>query len=69
MSQVFLSYSRKDLEFVEKLAGDLKKSGFEVWYDLSGLAGGAHWRREIETAIKNSQYIVVVLSPDSVESE
>jgi len=69
MPQVFLSYSRKDLEFVEKLAGDLKKSGFEVWYDLSGLAGGAHWRREIEAAIKNSQYIVVVLSPDSVESE
>ena len=69
MTQIFISYSRKDISFVEKMAGDLKNAGLEVWYDVSGLAGGAHWRREIENAINNSQFIVVVLSPDSIESD
>ena len=39
MPQVFLSYSRRDLGFVEKLASDLKEAGLDVWYDLSGLDG------------------------------
>jgi Tol biopolymer transport system component len=69
MTQVFISYSRKDLAFVERLAEDLKKAGLDVWYDISGLAGGSRWRSEIQKAIKDSQHIIVVLSPDSVESE
>lgn len=42
MTQVFISYSRKDLVFVERLAKDLKAAGLGVWYDLSGLEIGAH---------------------------
>ncbi len=69
MTQVFISYSRKDLAFVERLAKDLKATGLEVWYDLSGLDGGARWGRDIQTAIEASQVFVVVLSPNSVDSE
>jgi formylglycine-generating enzyme required for sulfatase activity len=69
MTQVFLSYSRNDLAFVEHLAEDLKAAGLNVWYDLSGLDGGTRWGREIQNAIQQSQIFVVVLSPNSVESE
>jgi hypothetical protein len=69
MAQVFISYSRKDLPFVEHLAADLKEAGLDVWYDVSRLGGGSRWRIEIENALKNSQYVIVVLSPDSVTSE
>jgi len=69
MTQVFISYSRKDLIFVERLAKDLKAAGLEVWYDLSGLNGGTRWGREIQNAIDECQSFVVVLSPNSVESE
>ena len=69
MTQVFISYSRRDLAFVEGLAADLKASGLDVWYDLSGLGGGSRWSREIEKAIRDSQYVLVVLSPDSVVSK
>ncbi len=69
MAQVFISYSRKDLSFVERLAADLKNVGLDVWYDVSSLRGGARWRLEIETGIKNSQFVIVVLSPDAVASE
>ena len=67
--KVFLSYSRRDLDFVEQLAADLKKTGLDVWYDLSGLDGGAPWRKAIEKAIRASDVVVVVLSPDSVNSQ
>ena len=69
MTQVFISYSRRDLAFVEQLAADLQAAGLDVWYDLSGLEGGARWSREIQKAIRESQYVLVVLSPDSVASK
>ena len=69
MTQVFISYSRKDLIFVERLAEDLGAAGLEVWYDLSGLEGGTRWGQEIQNAIDASQCFVVVLSPNSIDSE
>ena len=69
MTQVFLSYSRKDISFIERLAADLKNAGIDVWYDVSRIAGGARWRSEIENALRNSQHVIVVLSPDSIVSE
>src|SRR5687768_14700628 len=69
MTQIFISYSRKDLKFVEGLASDLKKAGFEVWYDFLRLRGGERWRIEIQKALKASQCVITVLSPDSVASE
>jgi TIR domain len=69
MTQVFISYSRKDLAFVERLAKDLQDAGLEVWYDLSGLDGGTRWGKEIQAAIQKSQIFVVVLSPNSIDSE
>lgn len=64
MTKVFISYSRMDIAFVEQLVSDLKETGLDVWYDLSGLDGGVRWRIEIEKAIRESQYVLVVLSPD-----
>ena len=69
MTQVFISYSRKDISFIETLVADLKNAGLDVWYDVSHIAGGARWRSEIENALRNSQYVLVVLSPDSIVSE
>jgi hypothetical protein len=69
MARVFISYSRKNLDFVERLVKDLQDAGFEVWYDISGLEIGKRWVTEIEDAIKQSQYFIVILSPDSIKSE
>jgi hypothetical protein len=69
MPQIFISYSRRDLPFVERLAMDLKATGLDVWYDLSGLEGGQRWGSEIQDAIRKSQYFIVILSSHSVASE
>lgn len=69
MPQVFISYSRKDLEFIERLVADLQAAGLTVWYDLSGLEAGKRWGSEIQIAIRNSQFFLVVLSPNSLASK
>jgi|GEM_PF-840613 len=69
MQKIFISYSRKDTDFVRKLAGDFEKAGYDVWWDLTDLRGGDDWVRQIPAAIEASQFIVVVLSPNSVASE
>ena len=69
MQQIFVSYSRKDIAFVRKLAGDLEKAGYTVWWDVSGLRGGDDWVRVIPAAIKTSDTFIVVLSPNSASSE
>ena len=69
MQRVFISYSRKDIDFARKLAGDLEKAGFGVWWDVSDLKGGDEWVRVIPSAIESSQYFIILLSPDSVLSQ
>ena len=67
--QIFISYSRKDIDFVRKLAGDLEKAGYDVWWDLTDLRGGDDWPRVIPAAIESSQFMIIVLSPNSVVSD
>jgi hypothetical protein len=69
MPQIFISYSRKDIAFVRKLAGDLETAGYDVWWDLTDLRGGDDWPRVIPAAIESSQYVIVVLSPNSAISD
>ena len=69
MQRIFISYSRKDINFVRRLAGDLEKAGYDVWWDLTDLRGGDDWVRVIPEAIKNSDKFIVVLSPNSAISD
>ena len=69
MSRIFISYSRKDIGFVRRLAGDLEKAGYDVWWDLTDLRGGDDWVRVIPDAIASSNDFIVVLTPKSVVSD
>jgi hypothetical protein len=69
MAKIFISYSRKDIGFVRKLAGDLEKAGYDVWWDLTDLRGGDDWLRVIPAAIESSEHFIVVLSPNSAMSD
>lgn len=69
MSRIFISYSRKDIETARRLAAELQKAGFDVWWDISGLKGGDAWLRVIPAAIDSSQFFVILLTKSSVESQ
>jgi hypothetical protein len=66
--RVFISYSRKDIDFVKNLAIDLQTVGLDVWWDISGLQGGNNWVRSIQDALDKSKYCIVVITPDSINS-
>ena len=68
MSDVFISYSRKNSEFVRILHEALEKSNRETWVDWRGIAKGTEWWKEIEEGIEGADTFVFVISPDSVAS-
>lgn len=69
MSQIFFSYSRKDSGFVDQLIGQLEAQGVDIWVDRGDILAGEAWRRSIVEAIIDCRVFVIVLSPNSVESE
>ncbi len=66
---IFLSYARADSEFCLKLAQDLQQAGVRMWMDQLDIRPGMRWDDEIQIAIKQADTMLVVLSPDSIESK
>lgn len=67
--KVFLSYARRDLTFVDRLAEALRTRGIEPVYDRAHIEKFAVWGERIEQLIVMTDTVVFVISPDSVESE
>lgn len=68
MSHIFISYSQADRMFADRIFENLTAMGFNVWIDIEGIAGGQNWLEAIETAIKNADVVIVLMSPTSIES-
>lgn len=67
---IFISYSRRDEEIMRKIAFFLRDQGFKVWVDNEKLIPGTPaWEESIEIAIKKAFAVIVILSPDSKNSE
>ncbi|MBI3915120.1 MAG: TIR domain-containing protein [Chloroflexi bacterium] len=69
MADVFISYSRKDRDFVRALHDALKKRNRDTWVDWEGIPPTAKWLAEIYDGIEKADTFVFVISPDSVASE
>jgi formylglycine-generating enzyme required for sulfatase activity len=65
----FISYSRVHSAFVVRLAKDLKTAGFDVWLDQLDIPKGARWDDDIEAAVERSSTFMIVLAPESMESQ
>jgi len=65
---VFLSYSRKDLAFVDKLQARLWMKGKSTWIDRKKLEPSQLWWKAIKAGIDGADHYVFLLSPDSLES-
>lgn len=69
MAKVFVSYSRKDMEFAKRLTGELQKSDLDFWIDWEGIPPTVDWWREIEKGIEEADIFVFLISPDSAKSK
>ena len=68
MKQIFISHASKDDEFVTELRLALEGQGLSVWVDSRNLCGGAKLAPEIDQAIEQARQVVVVLSPNTINS-
>jgi hypothetical protein len=68
MSDVFISYSRLDRDFVGKLREALTDQQQEVWIDWESIPPSQAWWGEIQKGIARANNFVVVLSPNSMAS-
>lgn len=70
--QVFISYSHRDKEWLERLRVHLKplqrEALLEVWDDTR-IAAGQRWREEIQKAIETATVAVFLVSPDFLASD
>jgi hypothetical protein len=66
-AKLFVSYSRKDRSFVERLSEALKASGQDIWVDLQDIRASEDWPNAIHSAIEGADAFVFVVSPDSVD--
>jgi len=69
MAKVFISYSRKDIEFAKRLTGELQKSELDFWIDWEGIPPTVDWWKEIEKGIEEADNFLFLISPDSVKSK
>lgn len=68
MALVFVSYAHEDAAFVNKLVADLRAEHVPVWVDKD-IPPGERWDRTVQAHLKKSSHLLLVLSPDSVDSD
>jgi len=69
MGHIFISYSRRDSQFVDHLVQALELYGFSTWEDVKAIAGGDVWKAAISKAVRECDAFLLVLSPQSAESD
>src|SRR5258707_7583767 len=69
MSDLFISYSRRDAIFVRRLYDALRVADRTVWVDWEGIPFSAEWKGEIYSAIEAADAFVFVITVHSIDSE
>lgn len=67
IGSIFLSYSRGDRAFAERIARVLEEAGHRVWWDRH-LEGGGEFAAEIEAELDKADVVLVAWSSASVKS-
>ncbi len=73
MLDIFVSYSRRNLDFVQDLTQALEEQGKAIWFDkkkepLMGIPAGSKWWDEIKHGIEFADNFLIVVSPESMTS-
>src|SRR6266542_1960323 len=69
MGHIFVSYSRRDQEIVERFVGMMESAGMSVWIDRQKIKPGKLWRTQIVQAIDTCDGFVLLLSTNSATSD
>jgi len=67
--KVFISYSSKDEALASKLVESLEDAGLDAWYTKREVMPGDNWAEKIAAGLKESNAMVVLVTPDALESD
>lgn len=62
---IFVSHSHQDNEWCRQLVAALKAVGYDVWYDETGLRGGAAWVATIQREVQARDVFLPVVTPEA----
>ena len=68
MNDVFISYSRRDKVFTQKLFEALKAANRTVWADWDSIPAASDWDAEIKEGIEQTESVLFLLSPEWIKS-
>lgn len=71
MPRVMISYRRINgqSEFAASLEKELSAAGFDTWFDQNNIPAGSKWEDEIFKGVIESDYVILCLSPEYLESQ
>lgn len=69
MPKIFISYSRKNIDAANYIAGELRDRGAEVFIDYQSIQAGQSFPRRLADEVKSSDAIVFLLSEHSATSQ
>jgi TIR domain len=67
--KVFISYASKDDALASKLVTSLEEAGLDAWYDKREILPGDNWAEKISQGLKESNAMVVLITPSALESD
>lgn len=68
-AQIFISHSRKDIAFADRIEAALKVRGFAPLIDRTEIYAFEEWWKRIEALIVKADTIIFVLTPEAVVSD
>lgn len=66
---IFMSYSRRELGFVDDLVKKLEDEKYNVWLDYRALVPGSPWNVQIDKGLKEADTVLLVVSKAAIASE
>ena len=67
--KIFISYSRAQTPFVDRLADQLEDNGYSLWLDYQNLVPARPWLQQIESWIDAADVVLLVVSRESINSK
>ena len=67
--RIFLSHSHEDNDWCDGFVNELRNYDVDIWYDRQSLDAGGKWVSIIENELTNRDIFLIILTPDSWNSE
>jgi hypothetical protein len=68
-TDLFVSYSRRDLPRILPLIDELRNRGLTVWIDVGSIEGATNWSEEIMRGLRSTKAVLVIASRSAFASE